>query len=389
MDKHTIRWCPTWTQAITDFGSDSDEPPFDDVTVRLSVPASLGGERVRIELSNQFGTEPVTIGRAAITVDGEVRALGFGQQSSIVLAPGESSHSDPIELVVRHDDELVVDLYLPLPTPYVSANGFIFARSTAGDFAGAGVFPLEKGEIWVPGSGTPAGDGTGWSLPNGGPFLRAVEVEADPTAVVVCLGGSSTAMGWPQFTAALLPAEAQIAVLNRGIAGNRIRFDAPAATSSWGRAGVKRFDEDVLDVGASQLVVAYNSNDWGLPGQATGMDEMPTLDDLIRAYEQLIARAAAAGIVTIVATVTPLAPEMAGDKVREGLRLGLNDWIRTSGHPVADFDAAIRSHSEPWHLDPLYAAPDMTHPNINGEKRLAHTMAPLIMSQSVRLTRTV
>lgn len=59
-----IRWQPTWTQAMTDFRGDDEEQPFADVTVRMTVPASIGGSHVRAELSNRFGDEPVLIGRA-------------------------------------------------------------------------------------------------------------------------------------------------------------------------------------------------------------------------------------------------------------------------------------------------------------------------------------
>jgi hypothetical protein len=56
-----MRWEPTWTQAITDFHGEDDEPPFDDVTVRMTMPATFGGSAVRAELSNRFGHEPVRI----------------------------------------------------------------------------------------------------------------------------------------------------------------------------------------------------------------------------------------------------------------------------------------------------------------------------------------
>jgi hypothetical protein len=45
-----------------------------------------------------------------------------------------------------------------------------------------------------------------------------------------------------------------------------------------------------------------------------------------------------------------------------------------SGHQFVDFDAAISSEFGPSLLAPEYAAPDQTHPNVNGEKRLAQTM---------------
>jgi hypothetical protein len=36
-------WQPAWTQAMSDFRGEDDEPGFDDVTVRMTVPAGIGG----------------------------------------------------------------------------------------------------------------------------------------------------------------------------------------------------------------------------------------------------------------------------------------------------------------------------------------------------------
>ena len=377
------QWYPAWTQAVSDFRGEDDEPPFDDQTVRMTVQAGIGGDRVRAEFSNRFADGPIVIGHGAITAGGRTAEVAFEGRRSVSIPPGESRWTDPIELAVAHGGEVVVDLYLPEPTAYTTAGGFRFERSAHGDFAGSLAFPPEGAtleeidaarEFPAPNTGDAATqDGTDWSLPPGGPFLRTIEVAGDePRAVVVCLGGSSTAMGWPQYTAAALPAEARITVVNRGISGNRIRLDAPEGHPSWGRAGLARFDDDVLGTsGATHLVIAYNSNDWGLPGRVTSIDEMPTLAQVIDGYRELVARAEAAGLRVILATVTALAPEMATDADREGIRQGLNDWIRTRGDVFADFDAAIRSADDSSRLAPELAAPDSTHPNINGEKRLA------------------
>ncbi|MCI3270766.1 GDSL-type esterase/lipase family protein [Streptomyces cylindrosporus] len=380
-------WAPTWTQAVTDCRGEDDEPPFDDVTVRMTVPASIGGSQVRVELSNRFADESVRIGRCAIGIGGQFAEVSFDGQPSTEIAVGESRWSDPAHLAVSHGDQVVVDVYLPDPTPYATANGFTFDRSLPGDFAGSPEFPLDGSasalvdasrEFPATDTGTtPEPDGTGWSLPAGGPFLRTVEVAgADAKAVVVCLGSSSTAMGWPQYTAALLPADAKIAIVNRGIAGNRIRLDAPRQTPSWGRAGLSRFDEDVLAThGVTHLVIAYNSNDWGLPGGITSLDEMPTVAQLIDGYRELVERARKEGLTVVLATVTPLDPQVAGEPGREDFRLAVNDWIRTSGHEFVDFDTALRSQADPSRLQDGYAAPDHTHPNVNGSKRLAQVMA--------------
>ena len=68
-------WVPAWTQAMTDFRGEDDQPPFDDVTVRMTVPASIGGTHVRAELSNRFGDEPVRIGRGAIGIGGQFAGI--------------------------------------------------------------------------------------------------------------------------------------------------------------------------------------------------------------------------------------------------------------------------------------------------------------------------
>jgi lysophospholipase L1-like esterase len=186
-------------------------------------------------------------------------------------------------------------------------------------------------------------------------------------------------MGWPQYTAAALPGDANIAVVNRGIAGNRVRLDAPRSTPSWGRAGLSKFDDDVLGTdGVTHVVIAYNSNDWGLPGRVTGINEMPTSSHMIGAYDELVDRSLAAGLSVILGTTTPLAPDLVGDPERERIRSDLNGWIRTSGHLFVDFDAAIRSPENPSRVNPIYAAPDHTHPNIDGQKRLAKAMVDVI-----------
>ena len=210
------RWQPAWTQAMTDFRGDDEEPPFDDVTVRMAVPASIGGSHVRAELSNRFGDESVLVGRGAITVGERSLDIAFDARCSTEIPAGESRWTDPIELTAKHGDDVVVDLYLPRRTPYATANGFTFERSTPGDFVGSREFPLHGSSLEgidesreLPASNAEAGsapDGTGWSLPPGGPFLRTIEVlGVEPNAVMVCLGSSSTAMGWPQYTAACFP----------------------------------------------------------------------------------------------------------------------------------------------------------------------------------------
>ncbi|WP_284739993.1 GDSL-type esterase/lipase family protein [Amycolatopsis sp. RTGN1] len=366
-----MRWQATWTQAMTDFRGDDEEPPFADVAVRMTVPASIGGSHVRAELSNRFGDEPVLIGHGAIGVGDQSLDITFDGQRSVEIPAGESWWTDPVELTVGRSDHVVVDLYLPEPTPYATANGFRFQRATApGDVVGSRQFPAAETGL--------AAEGTGWSLPSGGPFLRAVEVAGtEAAAVIVCLGASITTMGWPQLAAAMLPADARIAVLNRGIPGNRLRHDAPPAHPPWGRSGLSRFDEDVLGTtGVTHVVLAHAGNDIGLPGEHAPIGELPTAAQQIDAYRQLIDRATAAGLGVALATITPIAPGQGDD--REPIRTAVNDWIRASGHEFADFDAVLRSAAVPSRMAAEYDAGDHQHPNVTGENLLARAMSETI-----------
>lgn len=386
-----VSWRATWTQAVTDFRGDDEEPPLRDVTVRMTVPASIGGTHLRVELSNRFGDEAVHIGKGVITLAERSVEVSFDGRASVDIPAGESLRTDPVAIAVEHNDEITLDLYLPNTTEYATANGFRYQRAERpGDFAGSREFTSSD-----PGGTGLADHGSGWLLPSGGPFLRAIEVAGgEAQAVVVCLGASITTLGWPQLTSASLPAEACVAVLNRGIPGNRLRFDAPSQHASWGPSGISRFDDDVLGTaGVTHVVLAHASNDIGLPGQAAPLAELPSAVQQIEAYQQLITRAAEADLTVMLATITPMPPEHAHDPRREQVRLAVNDWMRGSGHDVADFDKAIRSSRTPSQIAPEYDVGDHQHPNITGQSRLAQTMVSAITTvqakQRPSSTRTV
>jgi lysophospholipase L1-like esterase len=148
---------------------------------------------------------------------------------------------------------------------------------------------------------------------------------------------------------------------------------------SWGRSGLSRFDDDVLGTaGVTHVVLAHASNDIGLPGEIAPLSELPSADQQIDAYQQLIDRARAAGLGVIIATITPMAPEQGDDPSREQIRVAVNDWIRTSDLEFADFDEAIRSESTPSRLAAEYDVGDHQHPNVAGENCLAQAMVEAI-----------
>ena len=124
-------WIPTWTASPQarwdgDFALPTNLPyHFWNQTIRQNARASLGGRRVRVLLSNEYGTQPLVIGAAHVAladakagiVAGSDRALTFGGRTSVTIPPGAPMLSDPVELAVAPLSELTVSLYLPQPTP--------------------------------------------------------------------------------------------------------------------------------------------------------------------------------------------------------------------------------------------------------------------------------
>ena len=76
-------------------------------TVRQIARVSLGGSRVRVELSNEYGTQPLVIGAAvalagegSAIVAGSDRELTFGGEASVSGETGAPILSDPVDLEV-------------------------------------------------------------------------------------------------------------------------------------------------------------------------------------------------------------------------------------------------------------------------------------------------
>jgi lysophospholipase L1-like esterase len=157
-------------------------------------------------------------------------------------------------------------------------------------------------------------------------------------------GDGSTAdadRNWPNDLIRRLektPDGSKLAVVNEGIAGNRLLGDGPLA--SLGISALARFDRDALSMpGVTHIVLLEGINDLGFPGAKLGElsladpADVRNAEDLIGAYRQLIARAHIRGIKLIGATMTACeGVDIPGyySEAKEATRQAVNKWIRTS-----------------------------------------------------------
>jgi hypothetical protein len=94
-------------------------------TVRQAARLSLGGHRLRVVISNEYGTEPLIINAAHIALAGvgsairdrSDRALTFSKSEMAIVPPGAPMISDPVDLDVPARGDVSVSLFVAGPTP--------------------------------------------------------------------------------------------------------------------------------------------------------------------------------------------------------------------------------------------------------------------------------
>src|SRR3954470_12741102 len=113
-------WITTWTASpMNTQPSDSVWLGFYDQTVREVARLSVGGDRLRLRLSNEFGSVPVVIDSIHVALAGEGgaiqpetdRGVTFGGKRAVTLAPGAPAFSDPIDFEVAPLSHVAVSMY--------------------------------------------------------------------------------------------------------------------------------------------------------------------------------------------------------------------------------------------------------------------------------------
>ncbi|HEU0155425.1 MAG TPA: SGNH/GDSL hydrolase family protein [Stellaceae bacterium] len=365
-------WVGTWTTAP----APAESGAFSNQTLRMTMRASLGGDTVRVRVSNAYGHRPLNVGNAYIAVRnggpaiiaGSERKLSFGGENTVTIAAGAVVFSDPAALSVAPLADLAVSLYLPGEIPNDFQITGRYARQTnyvspPGDFAAAEVMPIA-------------------SLTSDWFFVCGVDVIASPDdGGIVALGDSLTDGNistmdafcrWPDQLARRLTARHRgrpMAVMNQGLGGNRILFDIR------GGSGLRRFDRDVLSQpGVTHVIVMLGTNDirnrWKKP------EEEPTAAQMIAGLKQMAVRAHSRGIKIIGATLTPFGNETymanAWNPKREEVRSAVNSWVREGGafEAVADFDKALRDPERPTQMLTKYDCGDGLHPSDLGYNKM-------------------
>jgi len=333
------------------------------LTIRQLVRVSVAGKRLRIRVSNEGGSDALVLGAVHVgaagpdgtVLPGSDHAVNFDGRGSVVVPAGAPLLSDAVDMKVDALQKLVISIHVPGAMSRTGHALYQYAAGQPGDQTAMAVLP-EARIMRLP--------------------ALVTQLEVDPVSadsVVVAFGDSITEgaastnnafRGWPDRLAErLAAAKSKYAVVNAGIGGNRL------LRNGTGPSALARLDRDVFGVaGVKAVILLEGINDIGRGFTTVGPQDPATLEALIAADKQFIARCHAHGIKVYGALLTPYQGAGYASPAGEQVRTGLNNWIKTSGafDGVVDFATPTGDPANPLTFRSDYNLRDKLHPNDAG-----------------------
>lgn len=319
------------------------------LTFRTRLQPTISGEDVRITLSNEFGTGPLTIDTASVAKGYEKlpqaiktwtrKNVTFNGQSSVTIPAGETVTSDPVGMSVDALEYLTVSLFMKR-TETMKTYGLIGGDTyiMSGNFAKAATtigVPMKMEADFGEYSVIPA--------------LTGVEVYAPEASSAVVIGDSTLANDIPILLAEKLQSAGitNVGILQQAIKGNRLLDDGAGILGmAYGEAMVDRFERDALNQpGVERIFLKVGVNDVVHPNCESLKDEARavTAEEMIAGYKQLIQQAHESGIEVYLFTRTAwkgyTRNVLGSDDVQwspeiDQMRQDINAWIRSSDNPA-------------------------------------------------------
>ena len=365
------KWTATWATAIEAPLAESDMPKtsMTGTTLRQVIHVSIGGEKLRLQLSNEKSVEPVEIKSVYIAdTDGgkaieakTAKYLTFNGKRSVTIEPGKAVYSDVAQYKLKPLQRLSVTIsYGQTPKKATTHRG---SRTTsylaAGEIAPTADFAeVETFEHWY--------------------SIAALEVEAPAsTRCIACLGNSITdgrgtttdaQNRWTDVLAEQLGGK--VAVINLGIGGNCVITGGLSAPAS------ERFDRDILaQQGVTDLIIFEGVNDIG----GIKDDGSRTVRMLTKFYRLFAKKAKEKGMRVYGGTIMPFKNSSFYTETHEKARQAVNQWIRTTQDydGCIDFDKATLDPQNPEALLENLQS-DWLHPNADGYKVMGECAAKAV-----------
>ena len=365
-------WVGTWGTArqLVEPHNNPPAPGLANNTLRQIVQVSIGGETVRLRLTNEFSKESTeilaiemaqakTAGSSYEIDESTTVSLTFDGKPGVTMEAGATATSDPIKFSMNPRQNVAITIHYGNASS-TSVTGHPGSRTTSylaegntNDFSNA-----VRTDHWY--------------------NILGLDVHAGLETGAVAILGNSITDGrgsttnqqnrWPDvLSRRLLSNEAtkNVGVLNMGIGGNCM------LGGGLGPAGKDRYTHDLLDQPGVKWIILFEAiNDLGW-----ARDGMWSANAVIDLYTKIINEAHAKGIYVFGGTITTFKNNSYYSEDHEKGRQHLNNWIRTTPllDGVIEMEHAVRNPQDTISMNPEFLFEnDYLHPNAKGYEAMGN-----------------
>ena len=348
-------------------------------SVRQVVKVSIGGDVIRLKLSNIYSMQPVEIrsiyiahAKDSFSIDAKsAQYFKFGNSYKTVIPAGKQIVSDALKFNLRNLERVAITInYTSAPEVPTVHMG---SRTTS---------YIMKGVTNAHSNFEKAFRENHWYNISG---IDVYTMSTNMSAIAIM--GNSITDGkcstdnaqnrWPDVMSEMLQLKHKITnqgVLNLGIGNNRV-----TVPGGFGALAKERFDRDILmQSGVKKVIIFEGINDIGA---AKSGNSETVARQIIESIQGMVRKAKAQKKKVYLGTITPFKGAGYYSHFHEAARLYVNDWIRSQAKKVdgiLDFAKLLQDPNDDRRMKREYASNDWLHPNPAGYKAMGIYAADII-----------
>ena len=348
-------------------------------SVRQVVKVSIGGNVIRLKLSNIYSMQPVEIRSIYIAhakdssdIDAKTaQYFKFGNSYKTVIPAGKQIVSDALKFNLRNLERVAITINYTsapeIPTVHMGSRttSYIMKGVTNAHSNFAKAF---RENHWYNISGIDV-----YTMSNN---MSAIAIIGNSITDGKC-STDNAQNRWPDVMSEMLQLKHKITnqgVLNLGIGNNRV-----TVPGGFGALAKERFDRDILmQSGVKKVVIFEGVNDIG--AARSGSSET-VARQIIESIQGMVKKAKARKMKVYLGTITPFKGAGYYTHFHEAARLYVNDWIRSQAKNVdgiLDFAKLLQDPNDDRRMKREYASNDWLHPNPTGYKAMGIYAAGIV-----------
>ena len=348
-------------------------------SVRQVVKVSIGGDVIRLKLSNIYSMQPVEIrsiyiahAKDSFDIDAKTaQYFKFGNSYKTVIPAGKQIVSDALKFNLRNLERVAITINYTsapeIPTVHMGSRTTSYIMKGVTN-AHSNFEKAFRENHWYNISGIDV-----YTMSNN---MSAIAIIGNSITDGKC-STDNAQNRWPDVMSEMLQLKHKITnqgVLNLGIGNNRV-----TVPGGFGALAKERFDRDILmQSGVKKVVIFEGVNDIG--AARSGSSET-VARQIIESIQGMVKKAKARKMKVYLGTITPFKGAGYYTHFHEAARLYVNDWIRSQAKNVdgiLDFAKLLQDPNDDRRMKREYASNDWLHPNPTGYKAMGIYAADII-----------